>query len=351
MNSWIFKSPYLMMTFAIMMSNKIEQTIKHPNFQALINSDAKFDVVIVEQFFNDALKVLGQHYNAPLILFSTQGSNYIINGLAANEAPRSYVPETLLGYSSDMSLYQRLQNTVFSFYATIIQNIIVYPSQAKIAHKYFPQTNFYDALYNQSLIFLNTHESISSAVPSVPSMINVGGFHIKDPKPLPKDLKDFFDSATHGVIYFSMGSNLKSANLPEEKRNAIMNTFAKLKQKVLWKFEDDKIENLPANVKISKWLPQQSVLAHPNLKIFITHGGLLSTIETVYFGVPIIGIPIFADQKLNSRSAEVNEYGRVVHFDDISEEKLTETIQDILTDPKYNNDESKITQLIITDFF
>lgn len=37
--------------------------------------------------------------------------------------------------------------------------------------------------------------------------------------------------------------------------------------------------------------------------LFITHGGLLSTTEAVHFGVPIIGIPVFADQYVNVKRA------------------------------------------------
>ena len=44
---------------------------------------------------------------------------------------------------------------------------------------------------------------------------------------------------------------------------------------ILWKWDEDNIADLPKNVMIKKWVPQQDLLAHPNLKLFVTHGGLL----------------------------------------------------------------------------
>lgn len=41
--------------------------------------------------------------------------------------------------------------------------------------------------------------------PNVPAVIDVGGLHIRPPKPLPLDLQQFLDEASDGVIYFSFG--------------------------------------------------------------------------------------------------------------------------------------------------
>lgn len=67
------------------------------------------------------------------------------------------------------------------------------------------------------------------------------------------------DGAQHGVVYFSMGSNLPSSKLPDVLKKRLLEMFGKLKQTVLWKFEEV-LPDLPNNVHILKWAPQPSIL-------------------------------------------------------------------------------------------
>lgn len=58
-----------------------------------------------------------------------------------------------------------------------------------------------------------------------------------------------------------MGSSVKAANMPEYLRRMFMLVFKQLPQRVLWKWEgEDNMIDLPSNVKLSKWLPQQDLL-------------------------------------------------------------------------------------------
>ena len=77
-----------------------------------------------------------------------------------------------------------------------------------------------------------------------------------------QDIKIFLDEAPDGVIYFSMGSNLNSSQMPEDKKQAFLEAFSKLKQKVLWKWETDSLPGQPNNVKLGKWLPQSDILGN-----------------------------------------------------------------------------------------
>ncbi|XP_030747028.1 2-hydroxyacylsphingosine 1-beta-galactosyltransferase-like [Sitophilus oryzae] len=341
-------SPFFQIFFLNGISSiMIDSFLKHPEVQELLHSNEKFDAVILEQFMSDALTVLAHHYNAPLIVFSTIGPNRWVNNLVANPEPASYVPDIFLSTSEQMTFAERAYNLFFTMASQLNLYYIVYPRQKRIAEKYFPGLTDFEKIHtNVSLVLLNSHESISQPVPHVPNMIDIGGYHVQPSKALPKDLQDFMDSAKEGVIYFSMGSNLVPSLMPTRTKNVILKVLGSRKEKVLWKWDEDQLENKPANVKISKWFPQQDILAHPNCKLFITHGGLLSTTETVTMGVPVLAFPIFGDQKLNARRAQSLGFGKSLEFSSITEEELASTLNELLSNPKYKKNAKLRSQLL-----
>jgi hypothetical protein len=203
-----------------------------------------------------------------------------------------------------------------------------------------------DVIHNVSLILNNNHFTTSSIRPYIPNVIDIGGAYV-DPvvKPLPADIQKFLDSSPDGVILFSMGSIIKAVNWPVKKREAFVNVFSQLKQKVLWKYENETLPNKPENVMITKWLPQRDILNHKNIKLFITHGGLLSTTEAIFEGVKILGIPIFGDQKMNMKAAVNKGYAKLLGFTEINEKSLLKSIESALNDDKMEAKAKKISKL------
>ena len=195
-----------------------------------------------------------------------------------------------------------------------------------------------------SLVLINHHFSTSSIRPFVANMIEIGGIHVDELKELPNDVKEFLDNAKDGVIYFSMGSIIRGVDWPLEKREAFINVFAKLKQKVLWKYENDTLPGNPGNIMIASWLPQRDILAHPNVKAFITHGGLLGTTEALVEGVPVLGIPIYADQMMNMKKAESFGNGILLELTNVTENSISYSLNEILNNPKFLQNAKDISQ-------
>ena len=55
------------------------------------------------------------------------------------------------------------------------------------------------------------------------------------------------------------------------------------------------------NIRVQQWLPQQDLLGHPAVKLFLSHGGIHSMYESLWHGTPMVLMPIATDQFDNSR--------------------------------------------------
>lgn len=147
-----------------------------------------------------------------------------------------------------------------------------------------------------------------------------------------------------------MGSSVKAVNMPEEIRQLLIQTFAQLPYRVLWKYEGhiSTMKDLSPNVKISRWLPQQDILGHSKLRAFVTHGGLLSMFETVYHGVPVVSMPVFCDHDANAAKAELDGYALKLELETLTIEKLVKAITQVIHNPKYKQ-AVKLRQYLLKD--
>lgn len=124
----------------------------------------------------------------------------------------------------------------------------------------------------------------------------------------------------------------------------MVRVFSRLKQRILWKFEDE-LPNKPDNVMIGKWLPQSDILAHPNVRAFISHCGLGGVTEAKFNGVPILGLPVFGDQHTNLEGIVDEGWAVAQSLADLTEESFSKAVHEILTNQSYRNTVQKISEL------
>lgn len=187
------------------------------------------------------------------------------------------------------------------------------------------------------LMLVNSNPAVDYPDNNPPNIIQVGGMQIKEPKPLPKDIEDFLSKGKKGSILMALGTNIRSDEIGEERIKMVLDVFRQMADyNFLWKFESsNSLTNLPPNVKISEWLPQNDILAHPKVKLFITHAGLLSSHEALWWGVPMVGIPFIADQHRNLHKSVVSGVAVKVDFHTFSTNIFKNAINEVLKNPKY----------------
>jgi MGT family glycosyltransferase len=87
---------------------------------------------------------------------------------------------------------------------------------------------------------------------------------------------------------------------------------------------------LAGNMAGAEFLPQTSVL--PNVDLVITHGGNNTVTESLYFGKPMVVLPLFWDQYDNAQRLHETGFGRRLDTYQHSTEELCATIEALLND-------------------
>ena len=87
---------------------------------------------------------------------------------------------------------------------------------------------------------------------------------------------------------------------------------------------------LPENFEVRSRFPQTAVLRRASA--FLSHSGMNSTMESLYYGVPLIGVPQMPEQEVNARRAEELGVGRRLDSDEADAALLRKTVDELARD-------------------
>lgn len=100
------------------------------------------------------------------------------------------------------------------------------------------------------------------------------------------------------------------------------------------------VENIPDNIKVFDFVDQMAVLAVSDL--FITHCGMNSVSEALYFGVPLILCPQTSEQSAVAKRTE--ELGAGVLLKAADKENILSAAEKVLRYPEYKKSAEKISE-------
>lgn len=98
----------------------------------------------------------------------------------------------------------------------------------------------------------------------------------------------------------------------------------------------ESLGSIPKNMTVAPFLPQLDVLEKAGL--FITHAGTGSVMESIWFGVPMIGVPQMPEQIMTARRLEELGFGKA--FPDknqVTSQLLRTAIEEVLKNESYRN--------------
>ncbi|XP_063381791.1 UDP-glucosyltransferase 2-like [Cydia fagiglandana] len=356
--AWVMENPQLMndirylQDVAYIIAN---ETFQNKHFLTLLQDPKEeFDVVISELYETELYAALAALYKCPLVWSYSMGAHWMALRLVAEATNPAFAIDYLSPEVPPFDFYGRLNKLWLQIQWSYIKWAETLPKEKATYERLLKPIfdnrglslpSYDDVMYNASLVLANDYKG-NGLMPSTPQNFQfIGGYHVETPpKPLPENIQEILDNAKHGFIYFSMGSIWQSKDIPVNIINGLLKVFGELKETVIWKYEDV-LPNLPKNVHILKWAPQPSILAHPKCLFFITHGGHLSAIETVHFGVPTIGIPIFFDQFININKAVANGYATKVDLTYNLHNDLKIAINNMLANSTFKEKAKELSQI------
>ncbi|KAM7378888.1 hypothetical protein PAMP_004480 [Pampus punctatissimus] len=257
-------------------------------------------------------------------------------------SPPSYVPRVFSGYTDRMSFKQRVFNTLVAALEPLLCRLLFWRFD-QIANQFLGEkVGIAEVLSDSDIWLLRLDSTLEFPRPLMPNVVLVGGINCNVRNPLPEDL-DSWVSGEHGFVVFTLGTMV--SDLPEATTSAFLEAFRQIPHNVIWRYTGPVPDNVPENVKMMKWVPQNDLLAHPGARAFITHAGSHGVFEGLCHAVPMVMVPLFGDQPANAHKMVSKGVGVVLDIYSMTTESLLWALNEVINDTRYKENVKKLSVL------
>jgi UDP:flavonoid glycosyltransferase YjiC (YdhE family) len=184
----------------------------------------------------------------------------------------------------------------------------------------------------------------------------------REPVPEPEELPGWWGDLEAPLIYVSFGTVLGHMVNAVDVYRAALRAVEDLEVRVLMtvgrRFDPSALEPIPRHVHVEAWVDQNRVLGHA--EAVVTHCGSGTALDALAVGVPIVAVPLFADQFENSRRIAAagaacvlerrrdHDAGPRVLVSEHDAPKLAAVIATVRGDPSYKRNAGLIAEEIAT---
>ncbi|CAB3399673.1 unnamed protein product [Caenorhabditis bovis] len=318
-------------------------------------TDYNFDLAIIKDVdYCDIAIVRSLGIRKYALLSSEPLMDKIVWDLGIHNPP-SYVPSIEENALDDrMSFWQRLTNSYKRFQSIVLHYIvnkwIVEIFREKVDPN-FPST--IDLMRNCSIVLVNTNEMFDLPRPISPKVVYIGSLGHGNGS-VDSKIDEIFNKGALGSVYISFGTVAPFDYLPIRIKRSILTAVQGLpdyhfiiKIPTTDTTTAQLFQNV-TNVDLLHWVPQNDVLKHPNLRLFVTHGGMNSVLEGATGGVPMLVMPVFTDQFRNGKNVERRGNGLMIRREDIEETTFLSKMKLLLDKEQYVKVAKRIAKMITT---
>ncbi|XP_016160772.1 PREDICTED: UDP-glucuronosyltransferase 1-1 isoform X1 [Ficedula albicollis] len=321
-----------------------EQFLKNKELMRYLE-ESKFDAVLTDPFLPCGA-ILAEHLSLPAIYFYRLVPCELEFAATQCPSPPSYVPRAFSDNADSMTFLQRVMNLLYDIPDIFLCDFASKP-YSKLASEFLQrEVTVLDLLRKGSLWLFRLDFVLDYPRPLMPNIIPIGGLNCaqKKHKELPQEFEAIVNaSGEHGIVVFSLGSMV--SEIPVKKAMEIAEALGTVPQTVLWRYTGKTPSNLPKNVKLVKWLPQNDLLAHPKTRAFITHGGSHGVYEGICNAVPMVLMPLFGDQMDNAKRVESRGAGLTLNILEMTTSDISNALKAVINDKKYKENIQRLSDL------
>jgi glucuronosyltransferase len=155
--------------------------------------------------------------------------------------------------------------------------------------------------------------------------------------PIAPDLDDWLESRAHEPILFvAFGSMLP---VPDRTSRTLVRALRALSFSAVWASPSapaglDPVDST-GRIRWEPWLPQPAILADGRIRAFVTHAGAGGIQEALWFGKPMLSIPLAWDQFYNAKVVELLGAGLQHPKKGAPAYRLTRKLERVVREPSF----------------